>query len=186
MDADTPAGYADVFQQFRHRQVPDREECLSIIDAELGGEDGIKAHLFLVENVAMALARALQPVLPELDLGLVRAGALLHDIKRKAPRHDQAAGVYLQGLGFPKIAEIAGSHMTLLTPGTDPGETELVHFADKVCTGDQLQLDYESRFCRKAKMYPHAKERIFQRLETCSAHTCPDRRAYRPICQRSP
>ncbi len=165
MDADRPAGYAEVQQQFRLRQVPHREECLSIIDAELGREEEIRAHLLIVEKTAQALALALLPALPELDLDVIRAGALLHDIKKKEPRHDQAGGAYLKALGFPKIADIAGSHMTLLNPAPDPGEKEIVYFADKVCTGDCLHLDYESRFCKKADLYPHAKERIVQRLE---------------------
>ncbi len=166
MDADTPKGYEAVKTKFEKKQVPDREECLSVIEAELRGEQGIKAHLLLVEKIAMALCKALVPALPGLDPDLVRAGALLHDIKRKSPRHDQAAEEFLIGLGFIEPAAVVGAHMTLENPGENLGEREIVYFADKVCAGACLDLDYESRFQRKSRDYPQAKERIKERLET--------------------
>ncbi len=166
MDVDTPTGYEAVKAKFERKQIPDREECLSMIEAELRGEEGIKAHLLLVEKTAMALCNALVPALPGLNPDLVRAGALLHDIKRKSPRHDRAGEEFLLGLGFIEPAAIVGEHMTLENPGEDLGEKEIVYFADKVCAGTCLDLDYEARFQKKARDYPQAKERITQRLET--------------------
>ena len=166
MDANTPDGYETVKAHFAGRQVPDREECLSMIEAELRGEEGLKAHLLLVEKTAMTLCDALLPALPDLNPALVRAGALLHDIKRKSPHHDRAAERFLLGMGFFEPAAIAASHMTLENPSATPGEKEIVYFADKVCAGSCLDLDYESRFRRKARDYPQAQERIKKRLET--------------------
>ena len=51
-----------------------------MIEAELSGEESLKAHLLLVEKTAMILYDALLPALPGLNPALVRAGALLHDI----------------------------------------------------------------------------------------------------------
>lgn len=166
MDVDTPEGYEMVKAKLAQKQVPDREECLSMIEAELSGEAGLKAHLLLVEKTAMILYDALLPALPGLNPALVRAGALLHDIKRKSPHHDRAAETFLLGMGFFEPAAIVASHMTLENPSETPGEKEIVYFADKVCAGACLDLDYESRFRRKARDYPQAQERIKQRLET--------------------
>lgn len=165
MDADTPEGYEAVKEQFAKRLVPNRTECLSMIGAELSGEQEIKAHLLLVEKTAMALYNALLPVLPGLNPDLVRAAALLHDIKRNVSHHDRAAEKFLLDMGFAELAAVVGAHMTLENPGEEPGEKEIVYFADKVCPGACLDLDYESRFRRKARDYPEARERIKQRLE---------------------
>ncbi|MEH0021863.1 MAG: DVU_1551 family NTP transferase [Desulfobacter sp.] len=166
MDADTPDAYEAALAKYRCRHIPDREECLSIINHELDGDTDIRAHLFLVEKTAMALCRALVRFLPGLDPDLVRAGALLHDIKRRQTHHALAGKRFLAGLGFPGVADIVGSHMTLDAPEPDPGEREIVFFADKLCRNHILDLDYPTVFRQKALDFPHAGQRIMQRLET--------------------
>lgn len=165
MDADTPEGYAQVKQKYEALEIPDEAECRSIIDRELADAPAIRAHLDRVCEIALTLARDLHPCGFDLDTNLLRAGALLHDIKRKKAHHAEAGSRFLQRLGFPKTADIAAAHMDL-TPGPELDETQIVFLADKLCRGDRLDLDYPSRFYEKASQLPHAKKEIFKRLET--------------------
>ena len=165
MDADTPDGYGQVKQRYEALEIPDEAECRSIIDQELADAPAIRAHLDRVCDTALTLARDLSTCGFDLDTNLIRAGALLHDIKRKKAHHAETGSRFLQRLGFPKIADIAAAHMDL-TPGPELDETQIVFFADKLCRGDRLDPDYPGRFHEKARQLPHAKKEIYKRLET--------------------
>ncbi|NDY70697.1 metal-dependent phosphohydrolase [Desulfobacter hydrogenophilus] len=165
MDADTPDDYGRVKQKYEKLEIPDETECRSIIDRELADAPAIRAHLDRVCDTALTLARDLRPWGFDLDINLIRAGALLHDIKRKKAHHAEAGSRFLQRLGFPKAADIVAAHMDL-TPGPELDETQIVFLADKLCRGDRLDLDYPGRFHEKASRLPHAKKEIYKRLET--------------------
>lgn len=165
MDADTPEGYDRVSSKYDRLEIPDEQECRSIIDRELADAPTIRAHLDQTCKTALTLARALVSCGYDFDTDLIRAGALLHDIKRKDKHHAQAGSRFIQRLGFRKIAEIVAVHMDL-TPGPQLDETQIVFFADKLCRGDQLELDYPGRFHEKANQLPHAEKEIFKKLET--------------------
>ncbi|MCG8552291.1 MAG: NTP transferase domain-containing protein [Desulfobacterales bacterium] len=165
MDADTPEGYDQVTQKYENLDIPDELECRSVIDRELAGAPAIRAHLERVCEVALKLAQSLHSCDIDLDTNLIRAGALLHDIKRKEARHAEAGSRFLRQLGLGKAADIAAVHMDL-TPGPELDEAQVVFFADKLCRGDQLAPDYHGRFHEKARLLPHAEKEIFKRLET--------------------
>ncbi len=58
MDADDRDGYARVQNKARFLDIPDREECLSIVDQELPEEHPIRDHLAQVAMTALKLAHA--------------------------------------------------------------------------------------------------------------------------------
>lgn len=165
MDADTPEGYEQIKQKHERLEIPDAAECRSVIDRELADAPAIRAHLDRVCDTALTLARALHSCGFDFNIDIIRAGALLHDIKRKEKRHAGAGSRFLQELGFQTIADITAVHMDL-TPGPILDETQIVFFADKLCRGDQLEPDYPGRFHEKARQLPHAEKEIFKRLET--------------------
>ncbi len=165
MDADTPKGYGLVEEKYESLDIPNEAECQAIIDDELADMPHIKAHVQTVRDIALILARALNQKGSRLNTRLIQAGALLHDIKRTEKHHAQAGGRWLRNLGFPKVAEIVVAHMDLV-PGTELDAVQIVYFADKLCRGDRLHLDYSDRFYEKARQVPHAKKDILKRLET--------------------
>ncbi|PIE60928.1 MAG: metal-dependent phosphohydrolase [Desulfobacterales bacterium] len=164
MDADTPKGYAQVKEKYASLDVPNEAECQAIIDDELTDMPHIKAHVQKVSDIALILARALNQKGTTLNTRLIQAGALLHDIKRTEKHHAQAGGRWIRNLGFPNVADIVGAHMDLV-PGTELDAVQLVYFADKLCQGDRLCLNYPDRFYQKARQVPHAKKKILRRLE---------------------
>jgi HD superfamily phosphohydrolase YqeK len=153
--------------------IPDSKECRALIQEFLPGEIHIQAHLLRVAETALTLARALENTgvktgkpagSARFNLDLIQAAALLHDIKRKEKNHAGAGSRLLTTLGFPRVADIVGAHMTL-QPKDPITETEIVYLADKICKGDQLELDYTHRFLEQIRRNPGAETAITQRYQ---------------------
>ncbi len=144
MDADDKDGYTQVQYKVQSLDIPDREECLSIVDQELPEAHPIRDHLIQVAMTARTLARA---VSDPVNVDLVIAAGLLHDIKRLEKNHAKAGATLIQELGFPRVAEVIGQHMNIALDLQAPvRETELVYFADKLCCGPHLDVNYHQRF----------------------------------------
>jgi len=173
MDADNKKAYDDLKTRYQTIDIPDKKECRSIIHENLNGEKSIKAHVELVAKTAITLAREIQVQPSEheapeytLDIDLILAGALLHDIKRKEPNHAAVGAQLILSLGFPKVADIISQHMDLTLPITDYlTEAQIVYFADKLCKGARLEFNYDKRFQKRIKQTPLARNIILKRYE---------------------
>jgi len=119
----------------------------------------IREHSFMVMHVALTLGRALVAADFPLNLPLIEAGALLHDIG-KTPclgtgvNHAEWGAVILEGRGYPQVARVVREHAY---PAPDPGsmgEAEVVNYADKrvlhhrVVTLAERFVDLQNRYCR--------------------------------------
>ncbi len=169
LDADTKPAYETLAEKYQQLNIPDTEECWSIIESVLPGETALHSHLAMVATVALKLSRALETNSNSqkricLNKALIQAAALLHDIKRKEKNHADAASQFLNTQGFPRVAKIVAEHMTI-SLGDQITEKEIVYFADKICNGDQVKLDYAQRFTDKIKKLPKAKNQILKRYE---------------------
>ncbi|MFH2094032.1 MAG: DVU_1551 family NTP transferase [Pseudomonadota bacterium] len=173
LDADTQTSYEAVAQKYQQMHIPDLQECHCLIQSILPGETAIQSHLLLVAKTALKLGRAivnnLQPDNKKrldipLNMNLIQAAALLHDIKRKEKNHALAGSRFLESFGYFQAADIVAEHMTL-TPGDTLTEKEIVYFADKLCIGNRLELDYRQRFIDKCQQEPWAKTPILKRYE---------------------
>jgi putative nucleotidyltransferase with HDIG domain len=163
MDADDPKGYSRVQNKVQSFDIPDKEECLSIVDQELPKTHPIRDHLAQVAMTALKLAHA---VSDPVNLDLVIAAALLHDIKRREQNHAAAGAAMLRDLGFPRVAEVINQHMNIeLDPHAPVRETELLYFADKLCSGPHLDFNYHQRFRNCLEKTPWAANRIWKRYE---------------------
>jgi putative nucleotidyltransferase with HDIG domain len=112
---------------------------------------------------ALKLAHA---VSDPVNVDLVIASALLHDIKRREKSHDTAGAALLRDLGFPRVAEVVYQHMNIeLDPQAPVRETELVYFADKLCSGPHLDFNYHKRFRICLEKTPWAAASIWKRYE---------------------
>lgn len=189
MDADTQDAYEQLEERHRTIDIPNKQECDSIIHANLQEETDIQSHVKLVAKTAITLASAVKlqagkqnrqnhdinpninlDINPEikvdLNLDLIYAGALLHDIKRKEKNHAAKGARYLLSLGFPKVSDIVAQHMDLTLPFSNHlTETQIVYFADKLCNGAKIEIDYSRRFNEKIKQTPHAKNTILKRYK---------------------
>lgn len=117
------------------RKIPDRQTALGLLRKHQPGKPELAGHCVAVAGLAVALAQALNDNGLNLDVDLVEAAALLHDICKGEPSHDQAAGRLLRSMGYHEVAAVAEVHTRLGGRVPEPhepiGEDEVVYLADK-------------------------------------------------------
>jgi putative nucleotidyltransferase with HDIG domain len=140
--------------------LPSRARCLDVME-ELAVPDNIRRHSLLVADVAVALARELRARGEPLDLDLVEAAALLHDVgKARSLETGEDHGVLgadmVSEIGYPALAPIIREH-TLLSArrlGGRVDESLLVNYCDKRVRHDEVVSlerrleDLADRYCR--------------------------------------
>lgn len=92
-----------------------REDCLRILE-DAGVGDNVLKHVLLVESLALAIAREIERAHPgSVDLELIAAGALLHDLGRARTHGVEHATVGVEmaeRLGLDaRIVEIIRRHV---------------------------------------------------------------------------
>ncbi|MCK5164811.1 MAG: NTP transferase domain-containing protein [Desulfobacula sp.] len=163
MDADDQKGYKKVCRKIQTRDIPDKEECFSIINDILPENDGIRIHLADVSITALKIAHA---VTDEINTDLVVAAALLHDIKRKEKDHAVKGAQWIDNMGFSEVSKIIARHMDIdVDPMIHIREKEIVYFADKICNGHGIDLNYHKRFADSVMKAPWARTSISKRYE---------------------
>ena len=144
-------------------KTPSREECLRML-RENYVPPHIIAHSEAVADVALELGREMKKNGERVNLRLLDAGALLHDISKFASlgkheteiSHGETGAKLLRKLGFPWIAEIAQAHMfsSIFTEGAlDTWEKKLVYYADKRVNHDR-RVKLDSRIAYLSRRYP--------------------------------
>jgi hypothetical protein len=106
----------------------------------------ILAHSSKVAQVALHLARALNKTCCNLNVKLIVAAALLHDLAKGRPNHAAVAAAALTALGYPAVAEVVASHMDTQPLFNQPiSPQEVVCYADKIVQADRI-VPVEKRF----------------------------------------
>lgn len=128
--------------------VPTKEQCIQMLsDCNVPGR--VRRHSRLVAGIAVCLAKLLIRSGYHLNLRVIEAAALLHDIARTRSSHAQAGADILLSKGYAGLAEIVRQHMK-----PDPeecgriSETTVVYLADKFVDGDRV-VTLDQRFLKK-------------------------------------
>ena len=132
--------------------IPTRQQCLELIQ-RYEMLPHIIRHSQLVTDVALLIARKLNSVGEQLDLALVEAGALLHDITKTISietkeNHARTGGELLTSLDYPAVANIVRQHICLDSGSSHPDavtEVEIVNYADKRVKHEEV-VDIDERF----------------------------------------
>jgi hypothetical protein len=102
-----------------------------------------------------------------LDLRLLEAAALLHDIARGRPDHAARGAELLAAMGFPRVAAVVAGHIDLSAPAAaDLGEEALLFLADKLVADTSLVAlpervaAVETRFAGDAAALTAARRRM--------------------------
>jgi len=126
--------------------IPTQKECYGLI-REMGMMDHIVDHSQQVCRVAVCLAEKLSCQGIDLNLELIQASALLHDITktrsfRTRENHAETGGKFLQERGFDEVGHVIAQHVKLDTyvASGSPVEAEIVNYADKRVLHDQIVL----------------------------------------------
>ena len=136
MDADTPEEMAEIQNYFKDMDIPSRELALEILAWREVGEDIIN-HSLQVAKLAESLGQRARERGFDVNLRLIAAGALLHDIERKRGRdHAQKGSALLCKMGYVKVAAVVGAHMDLPGDALEHiDECAIVYLADKLVSG---------------------------------------------------
>jgi putative nucleotidyltransferase with HDIG domain len=167
--------------------VPSRAECLALM-AERAMLSNIREHSLQVARVSLTLGTHLLPANPGLDLTLLEAGALLHDIAKTeclntSGKHTEIGSDFLRRRGYPEVAEIVAQHVTLEDGvAKNPGitEIEIVHYADKRVLHEEI-VDLQTRFEYLQERYgrdPADRQRIADLLQ---ATLIQEEKIFRPL-----
>ncbi len=143
--------------------IPTREECLRLMK-QYGMLEHIVHHSLEVARVARFLSLELNKKGQEIDLGLVDAASLLHDLAKTEclvtkEDHAEVGCRLLKGIGYGRVGEVVAQHIRLQKVG-DPStvsEEEIVNYADKRVMHDRI-VPLEERFSDLIERYGrHAK-----------------------------
>ena len=127
----------------------------------------IKDHSLQVARIAVCLGNNLKARFPGLNLDLVEAGALLHDIAKTEclktrGNHAQIGESMVRALGFDPVARIVAQHVRLEDAYFHNGwidEVILVHYADKRVRHDEV-VDLKDRFEYLVETYGRSSEAV--------------------------
>jgi molybdenum cofactor cytidylyltransferase len=176
MDMDDPERYEALRGQLAGYEIPDEAECEILLRSTFGVTGDLLQHSRTVAAVATDIAARLRQAGHFLDLKLVRAGALLHDVAKGEKDHARRGAQYLQCLGFDRVAQIVARHVDLLPAAKDLvsvpewvlDEAAVVFIADKHISGN-APISLGARFDRSLKRFgtlPAARANIERRRQT--------------------
>ncbi|EJW10671.1 HD domain protein [Rhodovulum sp. PH10] len=169
-DMDYPADYRRLVAALARHRAPDPEECDAMLDAAAAG-DTVRAHGRAVAALAETLAERLAAAGVRIDVDLVRAGALLHDIAKGRRRHAEVGAAMVRAFGFPEVARVVARHMEIAFDGETLDEAAVVHLADKLVTGER-RVGLAERFAPALARFrddPEALAAARRRLATAEA-----------------
>lgn len=131
--------------------IPTREECFRLM-AEYGMLDHIIDHSTEVTRVALFLSTELNKRGQRIDLSLVEAASLLHDLTKTEcfktkEDHAQTGSRVLKIMGYERVGEVVAEHILLSKrkDATFVSEEEVVNYADKRVQHDRI-VSLEERF----------------------------------------
>ena len=140
--------------------IPTEEECLQILRRNNVPENIIR-HSVTVADLAVNIAAKLQQRGININLALVKAASLLHDIKRLSSDHSRDGARFLKDAGFIHVAAIVRKHgLKDLNLGVHPQtlEEKIVFYADKRVAEDRIVSIRERFDLLKAKYSQVAQE----------------------------
>jgi CTP:molybdopterin cytidylyltransferase MocA/5'-deoxynucleotidase YfbR-like HD superfamily hydrolase len=168
-DMDTPADCRKIQMRWEDYDTPSVAECESIMTRVFPVPEGVGRHSRQVAQLAARMGIELNRAGCRLNLGLITAGALLHDIAKGQPRHDLTSAGILRGMGFSQTADIVASHLDIdLSDREAVDEAQVVYLADKMTRRETYLVDFTESFQDKLKQFadiPSVQQRIRQRLE---------------------
>ena len=158
-DLDAPEDYQRLGDRLKTRDILSPAECHALLLEKLKVPPAVWNHGRAVAEQALRIGRALTAAGCRLDLGLIHAAALVHDMARGKPDHARHGAEILRELDMPRMAEIVQTHMDLNVEMGDPiREAEVVFLADKLICEDRF-VGIDRRFSPRLQDH-HTDPRI--------------------------
>lgn len=148
--------------------IPTKPQCLLLFDRyDLPTQK--KIHVEAVTELALYLGQKLTEKGESINLELLEAAALLHDIdknitKQAGERHPDTAVRVLKELGFPEVAEVVRKHSLhcILSDELKPTtwEEKLVYLADKMTKFEVIGVEHRFKLWYKEGLPPDAVKEL--------------------------
>lgn len=138
-DLDTPADYEALVARFSRYDVPTPRELKALLrhTVHLSGE--LIDHSRAVASLALSLASALNRRGCRLDMELILAASMLHDIAKGQPNHAGVGAEMISRMGFSAVAEVVAAHTDIIVKVQNTvTEREVVYLADKLVQGSDV------------------------------------------------
>lgn len=171
-DMDTPEDYARLNDVMRNGAIPTIQECETLLAKEFAADAPLIKHCRAVSRLALSLARQLNRAGCSLDLDLLAAASLLHDVARGRKNHALEGAAMLSEIGYGAVAEIVAVHMDIVVKHGEPiGESEVLYLADKMTRRDRY-VTLEERFAQRLlslESDPAVSKAVMERLDNARA-----------------
>jgi molybdenum cofactor cytidylyltransferase len=147
-----------VFIRQNKSNLPSRGEAETILNSTHDKHTKVYAHSKAVAKLAILLAEKLSNSGIELNLDLVYASGLLHDLAKGKSNHAIVAGKMLRKMGYLPVAEIVEKHVDIYLPKEiQIDEAAVVYLADKLLKTDKL-VSLEERYRPGIERFRHDLE----------------------------
>ncbi|HYA43322.1 MAG TPA: histidine phosphatase family protein [Syntrophobacteraceae bacterium] len=166
MDCDTKVDYFKLCAYRLRDDIPTVRECLALLSGH-GASNQTIGHCRMVAGLARLLAVHLGFAGFAVNIDLVTAAGLLHDMAKGQADHAQAGAEVLEKLGYGRVARIVALHTDIQSKSGPLDEADLVHLADKLVKGELL-VSLEERFDGPLKKFagrPDVLRAVGNRLE---------------------
>lgn len=118
--------------------IPSRETCLDLLES-YGTPPHVIRHCIAVSNTAVRMGEALAEKGVVLDLPLLEASSLLHDIARVEENHGVKGAMIAERYGYHQVAKLIKCHMFY---ATDPNKEKITE-QDLLCLADRMVREDE-------------------------------------------
>lgn len=149
--------------------IPSRKKCLDLLK-KYQVPNNILSHTFQVNRVAVFLAKKLKERGEKVNLKLVDAASLLHDLDKhmtldEKHGHGKKAGEILEKLGYKEVADIVRKHITtsILKDPPKTLEEKLVYYADMRVLRDKI-VSLEERFQYLRERYGKLSPKVMKEI----------------------
>ncbi|MEW6697748.1 MAG: DVU_1551 family NTP transferase [Bacillota bacterium] len=152
LDMDNPVDYQNMIEKSNLEEIPNEAECFVLL-TKFNVPRQIVNHSVAVAQLAEKICMALNAAGCRLNLDLIKAAGLLHDLAKGIPDHARVGASLLQEMGYPKVAEIVAVHMDIAWESDNSmSESKVLYLADKLVKEDRL-IALEVRFQEARAMY---------------------------------
>lgn len=166
-DLDTPSDYEMILSRYQRYDIPNVNECMLLLMKKFAVHATVLDHCREVARILLQIGKALIRMGYWVDLHLIAASGLLHDLAKGKPNHASVGAEVLTKLGYHGVAEVVRVHHDIVVQDDAPlSISDILYLADKVVKEDRI-VSLEERFREKIDRYgtdPGARAAICGRL----------------------
>ena len=167
LDMDQYEDYWIMGKKAEYLDIPTKAECQALLIIVEAG-DKILRHGQAVADMAVRLGKALNMAGCRLNLRLLKAAGLLHDIaKGQSENHAEKGAEMIWNWGYQTVSYIVAAHTDITFLEGEPiREREVLYLADKLVRGEQ-RVSIQERFRTAVELYadnPEISVNVARRL----------------------